>query len=67
MSQLATATRLYYNYTGESKCLNITTPETKDLGDEGWDYQVGPKYEYFVMGFRQVCLILLLVRLQGKK
>ena len=31
---------IYFNYTGTTKCLNISQQATSDLGDLGWDYQV---------------------------
>ena len=31
---------VYFNYTGQAKCLNINQQADSSLGDEGWDYQV---------------------------
>ncbi|XP_053400662.1 lysosomal Pro-X carboxypeptidase-like [Mercenaria mercenaria] len=39
LSDLAEAVRIYFNYTGQAKCLNTTQQATSDLGDLGWDYQ----------------------------
>ncbi|XP_009100981.2 lysosomal Pro-X carboxypeptidase [Serinus canaria] len=33
------AVNLYYNYTGESSCLDVSQTATKSLGEMGWYYQ----------------------------
>ena len=33
------AVNLYYNYTGKTPCLNLSSEATPDLGTMGWDYQ----------------------------
>lgn len=33
------AANVYYNYTGQSPCLNISQTATGSLGETGWDYQ----------------------------
>ena len=40
MTHLSSAVAVYYNYTGNNKCLNLTVGATSDLGDVGWDFQV---------------------------
>lgn len=34
------AVNVYYNYSGEASCLDITETATKNLGQLGWYYQV---------------------------
>ena len=34
------AVKVYYNYTGESSCLNTSQTATGSLGTLGWFYQV---------------------------
>ena len=31
---------VYFNYTGQTKCFNMSQQATGDLGDEGWGFQV---------------------------
>ena len=40
LQQIAEGVNIYFNYTGTTKCLNISQQATSDLGDIGWDYQV---------------------------
>lgn len=35
---------VYFNYTGTSKCLDISSSSAPTLGDRGWDYQVPNLY-----------------------
>jgi lysosomal Pro-X carboxypeptidase len=37
---LAQGVKMYFNYTGQAPCLNISQDATGNLGDRGWDYQV---------------------------
>jgi len=39
IASLVDAVNVYFNYTGESKCLNIYRQATGNLGDQGWDFQ----------------------------
>jgi len=39
LSSFAVALGVYYNYTGNQLCYNITNTATDDLGVLGWDYQ----------------------------
>ena len=34
------AVSVYHNFTGSSTCFDIEHQATKDLGDEGWNFQV---------------------------
>ena len=38
------AVNLYYNYTGKTPCLNLSSEATQELGTMGWDYQVGIRH-----------------------
>jgi lysosomal Pro-X carboxypeptidase len=40
------AVNLYYNYTGKTPCLNLSSEATQDLGTMGWDYQVDIRLVY---------------------
>jgi lysosomal Pro-X carboxypeptidase len=47
------AVNLYYNYTGKTSCLNLSSKATPDLGTMGWDYQVGHTLrEHYTAGNR---------------
>lgn len=37
---IAQAAKVYYNYTGQATCLNISQTATGNLGIMGWYYQV---------------------------
>ena len=37
---IAQAAKVYYNYTGDASCLNISQSATGNLGMMGWFYQV---------------------------
>ena len=37
---IAEASSVYYNYTGNAKCLNINQEAVQSLGDKGWNVQV---------------------------
>lgn len=37
---VAEAAKVYYNYTGDASCLNISQSATGNLGMMGWFYQV---------------------------
>ncbi|XP_021927130.1 lysosomal Pro-X carboxypeptidase isoform X2 [Zootermopsis nevadensis] len=39
VKSLFKAVSIYFNYTGSSKCLNIETEASSNLGDLGWDFQ----------------------------
>ncbi|KAL4230609.1 hypothetical protein ACF0H5_010986 [Mactra antiquata] len=39
IENLSEAVKVYFNYTGQAECLNISQQATSDLGDLGWDYQ----------------------------
>uniref|UniRef100_T1JCH1 Lysosomal Pro-X carboxypeptidase n=1 Tax=Strigamia maritima TaxID=126957 RepID=T1JCH1_STRMM len=39
LKSLFAGVSVYFNYTGQSKCLNTTDMGSKDLGNDGWDYQ----------------------------
>ncbi|KJE90179.1 prolylcarboxypeptidase [Capsaspora owczarzaki ATCC 30864] len=39
VAALNTAVGVYYNYTGQTACNNISSQATSDLGVLGWDYQ----------------------------
>ncbi|XP_013394465.1 lysosomal Pro-X carboxypeptidase-like [Lingula anatina] len=39
LSGISTAVGVYYNYTGQAKCFNISQQGTADLGDQGWNFQ----------------------------
>lgn len=41
LTSLAEAANIYFNYTGESDCLNTSQQATVNLGDLGWSYQAG--------------------------
>lgn len=34
------ALNVYYNYSGQASCLNISETTTSNLGTQGWSYQV---------------------------
>lgn len=34
------ALNVYFNYTGTSKCLDVSSSSAPTLGERGWDYQV---------------------------
>ena len=40
LEALADAMQIYYNYTGESPCLDLQTEATPSLGVKGWNFQV---------------------------
>ena len=37
---LAIAVQIYYNYTGQSSCLDVKKDSTDTMGEIGWDFQV---------------------------
>ncbi|KAK7503717.1 hypothetical protein BaRGS_00004840 [Batillaria attramentaria] len=39
MVALAKSVKMYFNYTGQATCLNISQQATGNLGDKGWGYQ----------------------------
>lgn len=45
---MAAGVNVYYNYTGQTKCFNITQAATSKLGTRGWDYQVWECNYYIV-------------------
>lgn len=40
LQELFDGLTIYFNYTGESKCLNAAQQGDDRLGDQGWDFQV---------------------------
>ncbi|KAJ8280669.1 hypothetical protein GJAV_G00057550 [Gymnothorax javanicus] len=36
---ISQAVKVYFNYTGNTQCLNMSQTATKNLGNKGWDYQ----------------------------
>jgi hypothetical protein len=54
LSALSEAVNIYFNYTGTAQCLNISQQATSDLGDLGWDYQVGLS----LVHWSQWCILL---------
>ena len=40
IENLVAAVNVYFNFTGEAKCLNTHQQATGNLGDQGWDFQV---------------------------
>jgi hypothetical protein len=40
LKSLFKAITVYFNYTGSTRCLNIETEASTNLGDLGWDFQV---------------------------
>jgi lysosomal Pro-X carboxypeptidase len=47
------ALNVYYNYSGQVKCLNMSEIATSSLGSQGWSYQVS------MYGFPKQNLLLL--------
>ncbi|KAL8597037.1 hypothetical protein ACOMHN_055630 [Nucella lapillus] len=39
LQQLAQGVKMYFNYTGQAPCLNISQQASGNLGDSGWSYQ----------------------------
>lgn len=40
LTAIAVASSIYYNYTGQSKCLNISQAAVSSLGQTAWNFQV---------------------------
>ena len=55
LASLAQAIGVYYNYTGQIKCFNISQQAVTSLGDEGWDFQVA--LQFFFMYMLYLCVL----------
>ena len=56
LKSLFKAVTVYFNYTGKTKCLNLETEASSNLGDLGWSYQVS---KYYVMHVHILSILIL--------
>lgn len=40
LAELGEAVEVYYNYSGQANCLNLSVSSVDSLGQDGWSFQV---------------------------